>query len=87
MSYEGFKLVRLTAKIFQPGEFEKEQYAQAGLPPLVEVDDWEPEAIAPKVADADIVIVVGTPMPKKVNALPVTLRLATSSPISVIVPP
>ena len=66
MSYEGCKLVRLTAKIFKPGEFELEQYAKAGLPALVEVDDWEPEAIAPKVADADIVIVVGTPMPRRV---------------------
>jgi D-3-phosphoglycerate dehydrogenase len=66
MSYEGCKLVRLTAKIFKPGEFELEQYAKAGLPALVEVDDWEPEAIAPKVADADIVIVVGTPMPRMV---------------------
>jgi D-3-phosphoglycerate dehydrogenase len=66
MSYEGFKLVRLTAKIFAPGEFELQRYAEAGLPRIVEVDDWEPEEIAPKVADADIVIVVGTPMPRPV---------------------
>lgn len=66
MSYEGFKLVRLTARIFAPGEYELGRYAEAGLPDVVQVPDWEPDAIAPKVADADIVIVVGTPMPKKV---------------------
>ena len=66
MSYEDFKLVRLTAKIFQPGEYELGRYAAAGLPDIVQVHDWEPEAIAEKVGDADIVIVVGTPMPKPV---------------------
>ena len=32
MSYEGYKLVRLTAKIFFPGEYELGRYAAAGLP-------------------------------------------------------
>jgi D-3-phosphoglycerate dehydrogenase len=66
MSYEAFKLVRLTAKIFTPGEYELGRYAAAGLGHIAQVDDWEPEAIAAKVAEADIVIVVGTPMPRVV---------------------
>jgi D-3-phosphoglycerate dehydrogenase / 2-oxoglutarate reductase len=66
MSFEDFKLVRLTAKIFAPGEYELERYAAAGLPEIVQVHAWEPEDIAAKVGDADIVIVVGTPMPCKV---------------------
>ena len=66
MSYAGFKLVRLTAKIFFPGEYELGRYAAAGLPRIVQVGEWEPEAIAAKVGDADIVIVVGTPMPRAV---------------------
>jgi D-3-phosphoglycerate dehydrogenase len=61
-----FKLVRLTAKIFAPGEFELERYAAAGLPPIMQVHDEDPDAIAAQVADADVVIVVGTPMPKRV---------------------
>jgi D-3-phosphoglycerate dehydrogenase / 2-oxoglutarate reductase len=61
-----FKLVRLTAKIFVPGEFELERYAAAGLPPIVQVHEEDPEAIATQVTDADIVIVVGTRMPRRV---------------------
>lgn len=64
--YAQFKLVRLTAKIFTPGEYELSRYAAAGLPAIVLVDDAEPDAIAARVADADIVIVVGTPMPRRV---------------------
>ena len=61
-----FKLVRLTAKIFTPGEYELERYAAAGLPPVVQVPDEAPGAIAAQVRDADVVIVVGTPMPQHV---------------------
>ena len=66
MSYEAFKLVRLTAKIFAPGEYELQRYAAAGLPPVVEVQAEDADAIAAQLGDADIVIVVGTPMPRKV---------------------
>jgi D-3-phosphoglycerate dehydrogenase len=64
--YAQFKLVRLTAKIFTPGEYELSRYAEAGLPDLVLVDDAEPDAIAARIADADVVIVVGTLMPRRV---------------------
>ena len=66
MSYDAFKLVRLTAKIFAPGEYELQRYAAAGLPPVVEVQAEDADAIAAQLGDADIVIVVGTPMPRKV---------------------
>ena len=33
--YAQFKLVRLTAKIFTPGEYELSRYAAAGLPAIV----------------------------------------------------
>src|SRR5438105_4471325 len=61
-----FKLVRLTAKIFSPSEYELERYAAAGLPPIVMVHDEQPERIAAQVGDADVVIVIGTPMPRPV---------------------
>lgn len=65
-SYANYKLVRLTAEIFFPGEYELGRYAEAGLPPIVQVHDKDPDAIAAQVADADIVIVIGTPMPRRV---------------------
>ncbi len=65
-SISHFKLVRLTAKIFAPSEYELERYAAAGLPPIVQVHDEDPDAIAAQVRDADVVIVIGTPMPRTV---------------------
>lgn len=64
--FSSFKLVRLTAKIFHPGEYELGRYAAAGLPSIVQVYAEAPEAIAAQVCDADVVIVVGTPMPRRV---------------------
>ncbi|MBI5877414.1 MAG: C-terminal binding protein [Chloroflexi bacterium] len=63
--YSQFKLVRLTARIFFPGEYELGRYRSAGLS-IVEVPDEDPAAIARQTGDADIVIVVGTPMPRLV---------------------
>ena len=63
--YSQFKIVRLTAQIFEPGDYERKKYAATGLA-MHEVHDLDPEAIAAKVRDADIVSVIGTPMPRTV---------------------
>ncbi len=60
-----FNIVRLTAKIFQPGEYEMQRYAQAGLS-MTQVHAEDPDTIARAVRDADVVAVIGTPMPHQV---------------------
>ena len=63
--FSQFKIVRLTAQIFVPGDFELQRYAEAGLP-MTQVDHADPARIADAVRDADIVSVIGTPMPRMV---------------------
>ena len=60
-----FKIVRLTAKIFCPGQYELERYAAAGIE-LTLVHDADPARIVEAVRNADIVSVIGTPMPRMV---------------------
>lgn len=59
------KIIRLTAKIFKPGEHELQRYAAAGLS-MTQVHAEDPAAIAAAVGDADVVSVIGTPMPRVV---------------------
>ena len=65
MSGFDFKVVRLTAPIFQPGEFELRRLAENGFA-VVQCDDEDPAAIARAVTDADVVATIGTPMPWQV---------------------
>lgn len=60
-----FKVVRLTARIFQMRDYERRRLAEHGFA-VVECDDEDPEAIARAVADADVVATIGTPMPRRV---------------------
>lgn len=65
VDYSQFKIVRLTAPIFQATDFERRAFAEAGLP-LTVVDAATPAAIIPQVADADIVTLIGTYLPARV---------------------
>jgi phosphoglycerate dehydrogenase-like enzyme len=65
MSETDFKVVRLTAQIFQPGEYELRRLAENGIA-IVRCDDEDPMAIARAVTDADVVATIGTPLPKLV---------------------
>ncbi|MEZ4621852.1 MAG: C-terminal binding protein [Caldilineaceae bacterium] len=60
-----YKVVRLTAPIFQPSEKELAAFAAAGLAVTV-VDAEAPEAMMPLLQDADIVTLVGTVLPAAV---------------------
>lgn len=62
---EQYKIVRLTAPIFQASAKELALYAARGLAVTV-VDAEEPEALIPLVRDADIVAVIGTKVPTAV---------------------
>lgn len=63
--FSQYKIVRLTAPIFQPSEKEVAAYAAAGLP-LTVVDAEAPEELIPLLRDADIVTLVGTVLPAPV---------------------
>ena len=63
--FEGFKIVRLTAPIFSPGDYELNAFAAAGLHPEI-VDAAEPDAIIAQVADADVVALIGTKLPTRI---------------------
>lgn len=65
MGGSDFKVVRLTARIFQPGDYELRRLAENGFA-IVQCHDEEPAAIARAVADADVVATIGTPMPRLV---------------------
>lgn len=65
VDYSQFKIVRLTAPIFHTTEFERQAFAEAGLPFTV-VDAQTPETIIPHVADADIVTLIGTYLPRSI---------------------
>jgi phosphoglycerate dehydrogenase-like enzyme len=60
-----FKVVRLTARIFQPGEYELRRLAERGFS-IVQCHDEDPAAIARAVADADVVTTIGTPISRLV---------------------
>ena len=62
VDYSRFKIVRLTAPIFQTTDFERRALAEAGLH-LTVVDAGTPAEIIPHVADADIVTLIGTYLP------------------------
>lgn len=63
--FSQYKIVRLTASVFKPGEYELQRYAALGLP-MAQVHDEDPDALAAAVADADIVALIGTKVPRKV---------------------
>ena len=65
VDYSQFKIVRLTAPIFQTTDFERRAFAEAGLP-LTIVDAATPAEIIPHVADADIVTLIGTYLPARI---------------------
>lgn len=65
VDYSQFKIVRLTAPIFQTTDFERRAFAEAGLP-LTVVDAATPAEIIPHVADADIVTLIGTYLPARI---------------------
>ncbi len=60
-----YKLVRLTAPIFQPSAKELAAFSARGLPVTV-VDAEAPDEMIPLVRDADVVTLVGTKVPTKV---------------------
>lgn len=60
-----YKIVRLTAPIFEPSENEMAAFAAAGLRVAV-VDAEGPEALIPQVRDADVVALIGTELPATV---------------------
>jgi D-3-phosphoglycerate dehydrogenase len=59
------RIIRLTAPIFSPNEYERKAFAAAGLSLRV-VDAADPREIAENVREADIVTVIGTPIPANV---------------------
>ena len=65
MSESDFRVVRLTAPIFQPDEYELRRLAENGFA-IVQCDAEDPAAIARAVTDADVVATIGTPMPRQV---------------------
>ena len=65
MSESDFRVVRLTAPIFQPDEYELRRLAENGFA-IVQCDAEDPAAIARAVTDADIVATIGTLMPRMV---------------------
>jgi len=65
LQFSQYKIVRLTAPVFIPGETELSNFAAHGLPVTV-VDAECPDELAPLVADADIVAVIGTALPTRV---------------------
>jgi len=58
-------IVRLTAPIFPQDDFERAAFAAAGLQPVV-VDAADPDELAARVADADVVALIGTRLPTSV---------------------
>ncbi|MCB0062228.1 MAG: C-terminal binding protein [Caldilineaceae bacterium] len=68
--FSEYKIVRLTAPIFQPSAKELAAFAAAGLNVTV-VDAEAPDAMIPLVQDADIVTLIGTKLPASViEAMP-----------------
>lgn len=63
--FDEFKIVRLTAPIFVPGDYERQAFAKAGLHPII-VDAADPDEIIRHVADADVVALIGTKLPTKI---------------------
>lgn len=63
--FDQFKIVRLTAPIFTPGEYELNAFAASGLKPII-VDAAEPDEIIAQVADADVVALIGTKLPTRI---------------------
>jgi D-3-phosphoglycerate dehydrogenase len=60
--FSQYKIVRLTAPVFNPPETELSLFAAQGLSVTV-VDAKHPDELIPLVADADIVALIGTPLP------------------------
>jgi D-3-phosphoglycerate dehydrogenase len=63
--FSQYKIVRLTAPVFRPTETELSEFATQGLP-VNFVDAEHPNELIPLVADADIVVLVGTALPTRV---------------------
>lgn len=63
--FEQFKIVRLTAPIFTPGEYELNAFAVNGLKPII-VDAESADQIIAHVADADVVALIGTKLPTRI---------------------
>ena len=63
--FDHFKIVRLTAPIFAPGEYELNAFATAGLTPII-VNAEAPDDIIAQVADADVVALIGTKLPTRI---------------------
>src|SRR6476659_6655175 len=59
------RIIRLTGPIFSPNAYELKVFAAAGLT-LQLVDAVDPREIADQVREADIVTVIGTPIPATV---------------------
>lgn len=63
--YAQYRIIRLTAPVFQPSEQELAVLAAHGLS-VVMVDAEDPEVLIPRLTDADVVMVVGTQLPTSV---------------------
>ena len=63
--FSSFKVVRLTAPIFHTTPAEMAAFAERGLSVSV-VDAETPDEIIPHVADADVVTLIGTKLPRQV---------------------
>ena len=63
--FNHFKVVRLTAPIFAPDEYERNAFAAAGLTPMI-VDAETQDDIIAQVADADVVALIGTKLPTRI---------------------
>lgn len=66
-------VVRLTGPVFQPGEYELNAYAAAGIT-LRQVHGTEPAELARQVSDADVVAMIGTKVPATVIDAMVKVR-------------
>lgn len=64
-NFAQYKIVRLTAPVFNPGETELSAFAAQGLSVTV-VEAEHPDDLIPLIADADIVALIGTELPTPV---------------------
>lgn len=62
--FSQYKIVRLTAPIFNPSDTELSEFAAQGLPVTV-VDAEDPAELIPLIAEADIVALIGTQLPTR----------------------
>ncbi|MBP8108150.1 MAG: C-terminal binding protein [Caldilineaceae bacterium] len=65
IDFSAYKIIRLTAPVFPITKVEMADFAERGIQPTV-VDVEAPDVLIPHVADADIVVLIGTHLPTQV---------------------